>query len=100
VRPDPDPILDTRFRIPDGVARRAFEDETIVLNLETGQYHGLNPVAAAMVDGLAEGRTAREVAADIATRANQPVERVEADIRGLVDGLRSRRLIDADAGPT
>jgi hypothetical protein len=95
---DPDPILDARFVISDGVARRSFADETIMLNLQTGQYHGLNEVAAVMVEGLAAGNTARQVAADVAGRAGQPVDRVEADLRELIDGLLERKLIEVDAG--
>lgn len=91
-----DGVLDQRLTIPEGVVRRSFAEETIVLNLQTGQYHGLNATAAAMLDGLAEGRTPRDVAAEVAARAGVPVARVEADIVALIAGLRERSLVDVD----
>ena len=88
--------LDARVRIPAGVVRRAFADETIVLHLGTGQYHGLNPTAAAMVDALAAGTAPRQVAADVAAQAGVAPARVEADLRVLLAGLRERELIEID----
>lgn len=93
-----DPILDAHVTIPEGVVRRAFPEETIVLNLQTGRYHGLNATAATMVEGLAAGDAPGQIAARIAEQAGQPVERVEADILALVAGLWERGLIEVDVG--
>lgn len=35
-------ILDSQARVPRHVVYRDFVNETVVLNLETGTYHGLN----------------------------------------------------------
>lgn len=40
--------------LPDGVVHRAFDDETLVLNLATGRYHGLNPTGARLLELLGE----------------------------------------------
>lgn len=37
-------LLAARPPVPDHVVYRAFVDETVVLNLDTGRYHGLNAV--------------------------------------------------------
>src|SRR5437764_14962176 len=47
-----DDILDATARIPEHVALRAFEVETLLLNLETGTYHGLNATGARMIEAL------------------------------------------------
>jgi hypothetical protein len=41
----------TRVRI-DHVVSRAFDAETVVLNLHTGEYHGFNVTAAARMFAL------------------------------------------------
>ena len=43
--PDRDEILDSRVVVPENVVLRAFEAQTLLLNLDTGTYHGLNDTA-------------------------------------------------------
>src|SRR5436190_998507 len=45
-----DALLRARISVPDHVVLRRFADDCIALNLSTGQYHGLNETAAAMLD--------------------------------------------------
>jgi hypothetical protein len=86
-------LLDSRVTVPNHVVRREFPEETVVLNLETGKYHGLNSTAAAMLDGLEKGGTPAEVAAQIAEQAGEPEDRVRTDILALVESLGERGLI-------
>ncbi|MEA2472661.1 MAG: hypothetical protein QOE06_576 [Thermoleophilaceae bacterium] len=51
----PEQILDSRAVVPDGVVYRAFEAETLLLNLGTGSYHGLNPTGGRLLELLGEG---------------------------------------------
>src|ERR671938_504612 len=50
--PSNDAMLTARLRVPEHVVYRDFDDETVVLNLDSGQYHGLNPTAAAMLSAV------------------------------------------------
>lgn len=43
-----------RARVPEHVVHRDFQEETVVPNLETGQYHALNPTARRMLAALTE----------------------------------------------
>jgi hypothetical protein len=88
-----DPLLNSRIEIPDDVVRRRFAEESIVLNLTTGQYHGLNETAAAMLDALETGMSPADVVADISVRAGVPVDRVEADLVALLHALAERQLV-------
>ena len=45
-------ILSARPAVPDHVVYREFVNETVVLNLETGTYHGLNPSGGRMLEAL------------------------------------------------
>jgi PqqD family protein of HPr-rel-A system len=96
--PAPDArLLHSRITVPEHVVRRAFPEETIVLNLESGQYHGLNATAAAMLDGLEAGARPAAVAAAIAAHGGVPAKRVEQDLLTLLRALLERGLVEADA---
>lgn len=41
-----------RVRVPSHVAARQFADETILLNLATGEYHGLDATGSAFLAAL------------------------------------------------
>lgn len=90
-------LLDSHITVPDHVVRREFPEETVVLNLESGKYHGLNETAAVMLDALEKGATPGEAAARIAEDAGQPEERVRTDILTLVAALDERGLIRVGA---
>ena len=94
----PDDLLDTRMRLPQHVVHRSFVAETVVLNLRTGKYHGLNATAGQMLDELERGRTPREVAEAIAEEYGRHESEVQADVVALCRGLLERQLIEI-AGP-
>ena len=91
-------VLATRVRVPEHVVYRDFADETVILNLESGMYHGLNPTAARMLEEL---RRAASVAAavDVLTpELGQPREVIEADLLGFARSLEERGLIERHDG--
>jgi Coenzyme PQQ synthesis protein D (PqqD) len=87
-----------RARVPAHVVYRAFPHETVVLNLQTGLYHGLNPVAGAMLASLEGSATVLDAAKRMSEEYSEPLERVAADIAELCDGLAERGLIELEAG--
>jgi hypothetical protein len=91
-------ILTARVTLPEHVVRREFPEETIVLNLRTGLYHGLNATAAAMLEALEDGAPVGETAERLARHFGQPSERVSADLVTLVGTLRERDLVEIHAG--
>lgn len=91
-------LLASRISIPDHVVHRQFPTETVVLNLETGKYHGLNPVGGRMLEGLGEGRAVAEVARSLADEYGQPTAAVEDDLVILCRDLLQRGLISLDVG--
>ena len=82
--------------IPQHVVHRSFPAETVVLNLRTGTYHGLNPTGGAMFDALASTGSARAAAAVIAERYDEPEDEVEQDLCELCEALHERGLIEID----
>ena len=89
-------LLATSVRLPEHVVHRAFAAETVVLNLTTGKYHGLNPVAGRMLAVLEQGLTLQEAARELATEYDQPLETIEEDLCALCRDLLERGLIEAD----
>jgi hypothetical protein len=83
-----------RVTVPEHVVVRRFADDTVALNLATGQYHGLNDVAGVMLQELRAGQAGEAVARDIAERSGTPVDVVRADLLALLDELASRDLIE------
>ena len=86
-------ILDSSARIPENVVYRTFVYETVVLNLQTGKYHGLNKTAGRMLELLEREPTIRGAAAKVADEFGRPLADVEADIREFCTDLVSRGLI-------
>lgn len=95
----PDELLDAHVRLPEHVVHRAFVSETVVLNLKTGKYHGLNATAGQILDALEQGQTPREVAIVIAAEYDRAEADTQADVLALCRGLLERQLIEiAGAG--
>ena len=86
-------LLASRASIPDHVVFRAFAHETVVLNLETGKYHGLDPVGGRLLELLARAETLRDAAAQIAAEYGKPADEVEADVLEFCRELRERGLV-------
>lgn len=80
-------------RIPDDVARRSFPGETVLLNLSTGQYHGLNETGGAMVEELERAGSVGEAARRLAERYAVPAPSLEGDLRQFCRDLERRGLL-------
>lgn len=86
-----------KYRLPASVVYRPFPEETVVLNLDTGRYHGLNATAGEMLELLAKLGTVAEVAAVIAQRYGIDLPSAEADVSTLCDNLVARGLLEPAA---
>lgn len=101
VAPTKDPqeaLLEAKVVVPQSVVFRSFPTETVVLNLQTGKYHGLNPTAGKMLQALTEADSVRAAAAAVAAEYDAPVETVEADVCDLCQNLLDRGLVERDGG--
>ncbi|HYZ80655.1 MAG TPA: PqqD family protein [Solirubrobacteraceae bacterium] len=93
---DRDTLLSARLRLPEYVVHRTFVAETVVLNLQTGKYHGLNPMGGHMLDVLGESADVRAAAERIATEYDQDLEMVEDDFVAFCNDLLDRGLIELE----
>lgn len=82
------------IRLPEHVVFRRFPAETVLLNLQTGQYHGLNPTGGRMLEVLGEVGTIAEASVRLAEEYEQPLDEVREDMRGFCADLADRGLIE------
>ncbi len=83
-------------RIPDHVVHRDFPGETVVLNLETGQYHGLNSTAQRMLAALKEADSIGVAAAALVREFGVSHAQIERDLLDLCAALADRGLLEFD----
>ena len=97
---DPDStatILASSVRVPEHVVYRDFPEETVILNLESGMYHGLNATAATMVKTLESSPSVAAAVDTLAAELEQPRDRIERDVVTLCRTLDERGLIERHA---
>lgn len=85
--------------VPECVVYRSFEAETLLLNLETGQYHGVNPTGGRMLELLKEnGGQMPDATARLAREFGLEPEEIEDDLLSFCADLAERGLIEVRAG--
>ncbi len=98
--PSDQELLAARARLPQHVVHRSFVAETVILNLRTGKYHGLNPTAGKMLETLEASPTVGAAVPGLAAEYGIEEAAIEADLITLCRGLVDRGLIEiSDADP-
>lgn len=80
-------------RNPQVVHRRLADGEVVLLHLETGSYHELNPVAGAIWELLDGERGASEIATELRTQVDDPPDNFKSIVEGFLAELGQRGLI-------
>jgi hypothetical protein len=91
-------LLKAKIKLPQHVVYRTFPAETVVLNLQTGKYHGLNPTAGRMLETLERADSVFEAATVAAGEYEQPQATTERDMCSLCNSLLERDLIEIEDG--
>lgn len=92
--PDSLPLAAATVSVPSHVVYRAFAGETVILNLETGKYHGLNRTGGRMLALLDGAESIADAASAFARDYGKLLSEVEDDIRSFCTRLCERGLID------
>jgi Coenzyme PQQ synthesis protein D (PqqD) len=88
-------LLKAKARVPDHVVYRWFEKETLLLNLNTGQYHGLNPTGGRMLQLLDDTDGAIGPAVQrLAEEYEVPLDEIASDLTSFCAALAERGLIE------
>jgi hypothetical protein len=91
-------LLGEKARIPGHVVYRPFIKETVVLNLESGKYHGLNPTGGHMLEVLERSDTIDAAAQQLAEEYNRPLDALRDDLCDFCRDLAGRGLIEVGSG--
>ena len=81
------------YRISPAVVSRAVADETVIVDLDTETYFGLNRVGSAVWAELEEGTCATAIAQVIADRFDVSLRAAHDDILAFVADLRRAGLL-------
>jgi hypothetical protein len=81
-----------RFRICEGVSARRFDGEWVVLDLNGGNYFGLDELGGVVWQQIGQGRTPADIAALVAPGYQVPAETVLEDVLDLLQELVERGL--------
>lgn len=85
--------LSETVQVPAGVMSRIVGAETVILDLETGTYFGLDPVGARMWALMSQGKTLADIADTLFAEFDVTREKLEVDLAQLVDTLREHKLL-------
>lgn len=92
-------LLAGQARTPDHVVYRPFVKETVVLNLQTGKYHGLNPTGGRMLEVLERSATIENAAQQLADEYGRELEALQSDLCEFCRDLLERGLIELRTPP-
>jgi len=85
--------LDTKLSIPPQVMSRLVGEETVLLDLESGVYFGLDGVGKRIWESVADGLSLRETAATIAAEFEVEEAQAQADLIAFATDLVERGLL-------
>lgn len=85
--------LEQTVVVPPHVVHRAFAAETVMLNLETGRYHGLNPSGGRMLELIERHGQLSVVAEQLTQIYSRPLPEMQDDLLEFCRDLISRGLI-------
>lgn len=88
-------IMTDKVAVPAEVIARQVGEETVILDLASGTYFGLDPVGARIWQLLTEGNTLTEVCLVMLAEYEVALEDIERDVLSLVMQLREKQLIVA-----
>jgi Coenzyme PQQ synthesis protein D (PqqD) len=80
--------------VPAHVAFRDLAQETVLLNISTGQYHGIDRIGARFFNVMREVGQLSDAPAILAAEFEQPADRIQTDLAAFCDQLLSLGLIE------
>lgn len=86
------------FSIPEHVLSRKLDDEMVLLNLDSGEYFGLNDTGTRVWELLADGRSREEVIERLTEEFEVGGELATGHVAALCDELLEAGLLVEGAG--
>ena len=83
--------------IPSQVMARQVGNESVILDLASGTYYGLDPVGARIWQLMTEGQTLAQVCETMLAEYEVSREDIERDVLALVQNLADKQLVGVGA---
>lgn len=87
-------IADSRLSVPRRVIHRRFAAETVLLNVETGRYYGMDEIGARFFEVLGECSDIRSAVETLCKEFEVPPARIQEDMVSFCAELLSLGLIE------
>ena len=75
------------------VIQETIDGETIMVNLDTGRYYWLDPLASYLCGSMEDGASGEELLEEVTRRFPADRSDVEREVLGLVDRLEEENLL-------
>lgn len=85
-----------RAIVPRRVVYRTLVTETVLLNIETGLYHGMDNVGSRFFGALQETESVQAAVALLVEEFDAPEERIREDMLGYCSDLLERGLLELE----
>ena len=89
-----DEVQARTVRLPAHVVFRALATETVLLNIETGQYYAVDSVGGRFLEVVNGAPDLAAAARALAAEYEQPEPRIREDLVEFLDALRRRGLLE------
>ena len=89
--------LSDKVTIPAQVMARDVGGETVVLDLASGTYYGLDPIGARIWQLMSEGQTLVQVCDAMLAEYDVTREDIERDVLALTQTLLNKKLVSVGA---
>ncbi|WP_460028163.1 PqqD family protein [Methyloparacoccus murrellii] len=89
-------LSDRTIAIPEPVVFEKVGEETVLLNLDTGFYYGLNPVGSHFWELLVATKNPASVLASMREEYEVEGEVLERDLANLIRELAEKKLIEIE----
>lgn len=88
-----------QYSLKDHVLCRIVEDEAVLLDLDSGQYYGLNNVGTRIWQLLGAGNSASSICELVVQEFEVAEAEAEADVEALIEMFLARRLLVSQREP-
>jgi hypothetical protein len=86
------------YCISKNAIRQAIGDESVILNLDNGQYYGLDEIGTRMLELLEEHGDIDTVVNTLAEEYDTERERIRADLQQLLGELQDQGIVQRGLG--
>lgn len=89
-----DRLRGRRITVPQHVVHRSFAAETVLLNIQTGHYHGMDHIGGRFFETLIGSSDAAAATTALAGEYGQPQERIQEDMVQFCSELLDLGLVE------